>query len=364
MERVEELGDVGEKHEQLPHRQVGGQHLLSAHPGHPERARAQDHRDGAPVEDLEPLLRHLLLPRRFGVGHEPLPLVVLARIALDQRQGGDPLVDERVDLALRLLGGRAPHPHRPPEDLDRQQQDRHRDHGHRGEAQVQLGHRDRHEQERAGGAEEGQQPLQEQDLKGGRVRPGPEDDVPRLGAVVIAQREALEPAEDVIADPPQAAEPHADREVRVPGACGGVDQVKPQRRRDDGGELGGLSPGLRPIGQPPRVRLAPEDAVDQERQGPGLEQVEPDAEEQQTQAEGYPPSVRPEVAQRPEQLAETPDGGSEVARQPGGIHGDNPRERQATCHAAQANPTANALKLADFSRAWIGRPRRRDGVAV
>ena len=68
MERVEELGDIGKKNKQLPHRQVRGQHLLSAHPGHPERARAQDHRDRAPVEDLETLLRHLLLPRRFRVG--------------------------------------------------------------------------------------------------------------------------------------------------------------------------------------------------------------------------------------------------------------------------------------------------------
>ena len=174
MERVEELGDVGEKDQQLSHRQVRGQHLLRAHPGHPERARAQDHRDRAPVEDLEALLRHLLLPRLFGMGREALPLVVLARMALNQRQGGDPLVDERVDLALRLLGGSAPHPHRPPEDLDRQEQDRHRDHGHRGEAQVQPNHRHRHEQERAGGTEEGQQPLQVQGLKGGTCpsRPG------------------------------------------------------------------------------------------------------------------------------------------------------------------------------------------------
>jgi hypothetical protein len=219
----------------------------------------------------------------------------------------------------------APHSHRPPEDLDRQQQDRHRDHGHRGEAQVQLGHRNRHEQERAGGADEGQQSLQEKDLKGGRVRPGPEDDVPRLGAVMIAKRKALEPAEDVIADPPQAAEPHADREVRVSGACGGVDQMEPQRRRDDRGQQGGLAPGLRPLRQPSRVRLAPEDAVDQQRQGPGLEQVEPDAEKQQAQAQGYPASVRPEVPQRTEQLAETYDGGAQVARQLGGTHGDNLR---------------------------------------
>src|SRR6185503_864802 len=322
-ERLEELSDVGEKNEQLPHREVRVQYLTSPYPGHAERARAEDHRDRAPVKDLEPLLRHLLPLRLLGVRRETLLLVILARIALDQWQGGDPLVDERVDLALRLLGGGAPHPHCPPEDLDRQQQDGYRDQRHRGEAQVQPGHRHPHEQERAGGADEGEEPLEEQGLKGARVRPGPEDDVPGLGAMVIAQREALKPAEDVIANPPQATEPHVDREVGVPATRGGVYEMKRQRGRDDGGELDGLPPRACRVGQPSRVRLCPEDAIDQERQGPGLQQVEPDAGEQQTQGQGYPPSVGPEVAQRPEQLTEAVQRRSEAVPQGRGIHTSN-----------------------------------------
>ena len=113
MERIEELSNVREEDEQFAQGQIRGQHLLRADPGHAERAHAQDHRDRAPVEDLQTVLRHLVLPRLFRVSGEAPLLVVLARVALDQRQGGDPLVDERVDLALRLLGGHAPQPHRP-----------------------------------------------------------------------------------------------------------------------------------------------------------------------------------------------------------------------------------------------------------
>src|SRR5258705_12257822 len=149
---------------------------------------------------------------------------------------------------------------------------------------------------------------------------------------------ARDPSEFSLRAPPQAAEPHADREVGVSGASGGVDQMKPQRRGDDGGELGGLAPGPRLIGQPPRVGLAPEDAIDQECQGPGLEQVEADAEEQQTQAQGYPSSVGPEVTQRPEQLTETPDG----------VHRGNLRSSKPHATRPRRNRTANASQLADF----------------
>jgi hypothetical protein len=58
---------------------------LRADPGHAERTRAEDHRDRAPVEDLQTLLRHLLLPRRLGLSGEALLFVVLTRVALDQR---------------------------------------------------------------------------------------------------------------------------------------------------------------------------------------------------------------------------------------------------------------------------------------
>ena len=83
-------------------------------------------------------------------------LVLLARVALNEWQGGNSLMNEGVDFPLRLLSGSAPHSHRAPEDLDRQEQDRHRDQGHCGEVQVQLDHRYCHEQERAGGTDEGQ----------------------------------------------------------------------------------------------------------------------------------------------------------------------------------------------------------------
>ncbi len=84
--------------------------------------------------------------------------------------------------------------------------------------------------------------MLEQDLKCAGIGPGAEDDVPGLGAVVIAQREALEPAEHLVADPSQAAKSHADREVHVPGADSGVGQMERQRRRDDRHELAGLCP--------------------------------------------------------------------------------------------------------------------------
>src|SRR5215475_3413528 len=103
MERLEELGDVCEEDQQLAQRQPRGQDFLRADPGYTERAGAEDHRDRAPVEDLQALLRHLLLPRRLGLSGEALLLVILARVTLDRRQRGDSLMDEGVDLALSLL---------------------------------------------------------------------------------------------------------------------------------------------------------------------------------------------------------------------------------------------------------------------
>ena len=110
-------------------------------------------------------------------------------------------------------------------------------------------------------------------------------------------------------------------------------------------------------GSHPGYGLPPEDAVDQERQGPGLEQVEPDAKEQQTQRNGYPPRVRPEVTQRPEQLAETPDGGGEVARSPGGVHTGNLARRASHMPAVEEYRTANAWETYRLLEAWVSRRR-------
>ncbi len=139
--------------------------------------------------------------------------------------------------------------------------------------------------------------------------------------------------------------------------------MKRQRRRDDGGELGGLSPGPRRIGQPPGVRLASQDAVDQEGQGPGLEQVEPDAKEQQTQRKGYPPRVRPEVTQRPEQLAETPDGGGEVARSPGSVHTGNPPAAASHVPAGRGNAVPPTPRNLPTSRG-LGQSSARPGMVA
>src|SRR5439155_26040686 len=100
MERLEKLGDVREEDQQLPQGQVRGQHFLRAYPRDAERARAQDDRDRAPVEDLQTLLRHLVLPGPLGVGGEAPLLVMLARVALDHLQGRDAIVAARLSLAL------------------------------------------------------------------------------------------------------------------------------------------------------------------------------------------------------------------------------------------------------------------------
>src|SRR2546430_381643 len=84
-EPLEELCDIREEDEQLAQGQLRGQHFLSADPRHPERARSEDHGDRAPVEDLQTLLRHLLLPRGLGLSGEAQLLVLFARVALDQR---------------------------------------------------------------------------------------------------------------------------------------------------------------------------------------------------------------------------------------------------------------------------------------
>src|SRR5262249_16015922 len=259
-----------------------------------------------------------------GMSGKALLMVVLADMALDQRQGGDALLDEGVDLALRALGTHAPHPHRSPEDLDGQQQDGHRDQGHHRQARVQPGHGHGHEEEGAGGADDDEDTLLEQNLKGAGVGACSEDDVPGFGAVVKAERQALEPGEDVVANAPQAAEPDADREVDMAGTHGRVDEMKGQRCRNDRHELCRWPPG----GYPGGGGLGREESIDQDRERQWLEEVEPDAEEQQAKGEDNPPSVRTEVRQRPKAPAETRAGGREATRAAGSVHIANRASRK------------------------------------
>src|SRR5262249_2349447 len=154
--------------------------------------------------------------------------------------------------------------------------------------------------------------LLEQNLKGAGVGACSEDDVPGLGAVVKAERQALEPGENVVANAPQTAEPDADRVVDMASAYGGVDEMKRQRCRNDRDELCGWPPGGHTGGHPVGVSLASQNSIDQDREWPGLEEVEPDAEEQQAKGEDNPSSVRTEVRQRPKAPAETRAGGLEA----------------------------------------------------
>ena len=121
--------------------------------------------------------------------------------------------------------------------------------------------------------------------------------------MVIAEREALQPAEHLVADPPQATKSHADREVHVPGADGGVGQMERQRRRDDRDELAGLRPLRHLARQPGGVRLGAKNAVDEDGQWPRLEQVYPYAGQEETHRKADSPGVSPEVAERSGQEA-------------------------------------------------------------
>src|SRR5262249_48964126 len=158
------------------------------------------------------------------------------------------------------------------------------------------------------GADDDQQPLLEQDLKGAGVCSGSEDGVPDRRAVVVAQREALDPSEDGVADSPQSAESDADRDVHVPGADRRVGHIDHQRRRDDRGDLCGLRPGPHVAREPSGIRLVPQNAVYEDGQWPRLEQVYPDPGEEKSYRKTDTPGVGSEVAESSYEQPETRNG--------------------------------------------------------
>ena len=73
--------------------------------------------------------------------------------------------------------------------------------------------------------------------------------------------------------------------------------------------------------QPGGVWLAAQNAVDEDGEGPRLEQVDPDAGQQETHRKADSPGVRPEVAERSRQQTETRDGRrGQVARPHRRVH--------------------------------------------
>src|SRR6185503_2639120 len=102
-----------QEHQQFAERQGRAEHLPSAKPSDRGRAGAEDQRDNKPVENFNSVLRHFGLLSTLGLGVEPLLLIFFSGVALNKGQGGDAMVDKRVDFALGLLGGKAPISHYP-----------------------------------------------------------------------------------------------------------------------------------------------------------------------------------------------------------------------------------------------------------
>jgi len=207
------------------------------------------------------------------------------------------------------------------EDLERGDEDRHGDQRDGGQVEIQPGHHHGHEHEGPGGTDEDQHSLLEQGLERDGIGARAEDDVAGLGPVVIAQREPLEPAKDIVTDPPQATQAYPDRDVDVAGIDGGVRELEYQGSPDDRGDLGGKRPVSEVAREPGRVRLAAQDAVDQDCQRPGLEQIDRDTGQQQPDGEADASGVGPEVTEGPGHHAEAGDGGrGQVAYPPGRFH--------------------------------------------
>lgn len=311
LQRFIELAQIGDEHDQLAHRQTVGQHFTRAGPDDPGHAQRKDRGHSRLINDLGGMLAQTLAPGILDKNIELLGDPVLADKTLDGWDGVDRLLDKRGHLAVGLVRFHTAELHHLTIDPDAQ--DEHRQSDARDESQhlVQLPHHPQHTEHGKETGRGGEPDMLEKCLERIRVPADPVDHVALFLIEKITLGKILHPVEDLLADRAQTFQPDADDHIILERGHSTVDQMHCENG-DCAEEYLPLTvqPGepLPQTAHPSGQGIVPQDGIQQQGDGPRLEDAGERAQQQQSQPQTDRAYLGAVQKQYPVRLNELPGG--------------------------------------------------------